>query len=111
MTLLMVISCVCASLLETGDNAERAQASTCGHAICRGPLQLQLRGGRAKRDQVDCNEENEKLAREYLAKVRGKGKAIHNDIDDRADTVGVPEQVADEETESKRRSMVSILSQ
>lgn len=82
-------------------------AETCFHVTRVGPLQL--RGGRQKRDLAEWDEENEKLAREYLEKVREEGKAARNvRTEDSVARVGVPEQVAEEEADSKRRSMVRV---
>ena len=67
------------------------------------PVLLRLRGGREK-EQARWEEDNERLAREYMARVRNKGHGMH--ADDEPPAIGVPEQVADEEADSARRSMV-----
>ena len=70
---------------------------------------LQLRGGREK-EEARFDAENENLAQEYMASLRRKGMSLDlNDPnqDDVDAPFGVPEQVRDEEAESKRKSKVT----
>jgi hypothetical protein len=71
---------------------------------------LRLRGGRVREEQVRWDEENEKLALDYMSRLKHKGQQSSLDLnaeeDDRAEIIGVPQQVADEEAESKRRSRI-----
>jgi len=69
---------------------------------------MQLRGGRMKEDARN-DEENERLALEYMEKIRSKGQRTSLDLnaadaDDEVVTIGVPEQVRGDEEESKSRA-------
>ena len=69
---------------------------------------MQLRGGRMK-EEARIDEENERLALEYIEKIRSKGQRTSLDLnaadaDDEVVTIGVPEQVRGDEEESKSRA-------
>ena len=68
---------------------------------------LRLRGGR-ERQQARWDEENEKRALDYLARLKeGAGSAVAPGMPDGdAAGIGVPLQVDEDEAESKRRTMV-----
>jgi len=87
----------------------RLRAGGCSSLVCARVLQLRLRGGRAK-EHARFDARNEELALEYLARQKGQSalldQAEPDDEDGDAPAIGVPEQVRDEEAESKRRSMV-----
>jgi len=74
---------------------------------------LVLRGGRSKgnKEEAKLDVDNEKLALEYMSKIRNKGLSTSLDLNDPDEdkeeaTIGVPQQVKDEQTESKRRSNI-----